>query len=307
MSEIISSNSDGPMEEPTKPIPALFASIRDEPEEIHRLNETLAERHRTDMVFYEASLAILRSVTPWADKVEKTHFNRWHPQPTSVSTPWAARLAAYQFGGLDAEATKRRFADFNERVLSPSPETRQAAVAEIFRWGRVSPRSPWTTDMAEKVVIAARDEAVPAREVPWSSSWTKVAAAATFDFEFDPALTRVPQVIWDSRVSFAVAELLGSACPPLLKEHLLIVPGKTDGRTTSGARAESLKRSGWKTASGTWTTRANAFWRSQRTGSRLIQMMSKQLNTHEEFRDERVSHPRWSSFDVALALFVEGY
>ena len=85
------------------------------------------------------------------------------------------------------------------------------------------------------------------------------------------------------------------------------MPGKTDGRSIFGTRAKSLKSSDWKSASGTWTTRANAFWRSQRAGSRLTQMMSKQLNTHEEFRDERVFHPRWSSFDVALALFVDHY
>lgn len=295
------------MAEPVKPIPALFASIRGAPGEIECLNEQLAESHRVEEAFYEAALTILRAPEPWADKAAKTKFKRWSPLPTAVVSPWTARLAAYHFGGVDAGSTTLRFADFNRRLLSQDDATRLAVVAEVFSWGRVSPRTTWTLQMADDVIRAARDRSASMSKVPWSSSWTKIAAAATHDIDLDPEAAGLTQVIWDSRVSFAVAELLGASPSDVLTKRLLIVPGRTEGRGASGARANSLQARGWKAATGTWTARSNAFWRSQRDGSRLVQTMAKILNSHDEFVGEREGHGRWTSFDVALALFVEGY
>ncbi len=277
-------HQEDPISEPAKPIPALFASIRGAPGEIERMNELLAKRHRIDTAFYEAALTILRAAEPWAEKANRTIYKKWAPRPTTVGSPWAARLDAYQFGNVGAKATTLQFETFNQGLLDGDGEMRRAIVAQIFSWGRVSPRTLWTLDMVDAVTRVARDPLALTSKVPWSSSWTKVAAAATHDVDLGPS-TSLTQVIWDSRVSFAIA----------------------DGRISSGQRAKRLQAKGWKFASGTWTSRADAFWRSQNNGSRLVQTMAMVLNSNDEFADERQNHGRWTSFDVALALFVEGY
>lgn len=262
----------------------------------------------TPSTTHDRAFALLKAARPWSVASAGRTYKKWTPRLTTRIGPWAARLDAYQFGGTDAAAASGLFQDFNRRLLSPDPAVRVRAAQEVFDWGRVRPKSDWSDKHVVAVVKAARN---PQDErdvglIPWSSSWTKIAAAATHDSDLDGSQTPSPQVIWDSRVSFAVAEL-SKGRGSIDNGGMLVVPGRTDGREPKGARAVALRSDGWKLASGHWSSRSAAFWRSQRAGSLVIKEMASLLNKHADFELERSEHPLWTSFDVALALFVEGY
>lgn len=268
----------------------------------------LAHRQPMTLTTRDHAFALLKAARPWDVASASRTFKKWAPRPTTRTMPWAARLDAYQFGGADAATASSRFGDFNQRLLSRDPKTRVRAAQDIFDWGRVRPKSDWSDKHVVAVVDAARNPASQARTepTPWSSSWTKIAAAATHDSDVDRTQTPSPQVIWDSRVSFAIAEL-SNGIGPIDKAGMLVVPGRTDGRENKSGRAMTLKSEGWRFATGHWSSRSVAFWRSQRAGSLVIKEMVHLLNNHEDFESERREHARWTSFDVALALFVEGY
>ena len=249
--------------------------------------------------------SILKAAKPWPDAIKTRHYKKWRPNATPFETPWAARLDAYQFGGIDRHATIKAFRNFNESLVSLDANQRVQTVRKILEWGRVRPRTPWGEYEVNAVINAARSDSPLQNLVPWSSSWTKIAAAATIDADFKPSPI-VPQVIWDSRVSFAIAELSQDSVPGN-KLGLLIVQGRTEGREPSSVRTQKLKEQGWKFAQGSWKQRSAAFWKSQKGGSLLIREMTFLLNNHPDFEAEREHHAKWTSFDTALALFVEGY
>jgi hypothetical protein len=187
-----------------------------------------------------------------------------------------------------------------------------AIANEIFAWGKVRPKQ-FARDDIEAVRDAAIAGQVPGRPTPWSSSYTKIAAASTHRADLDPTSQVLPQVIWDSRVSYAVTRL---ALPALvgkqeifefLKKQLLVVPGRGGNRLNNGPWTTELRQQGWSFATGSWRLRCNAFWRCQIVGSQLIHAMVGKLNSLPRFASERRGSHRWTSFDVALALFVEGY
>lgn len=256
-------------------------------------------------IIKQHAIEILKAAKPWADTTKTRHYKKWHPKSTTYVTPWAARLDAYQFGNIDRFKTLETFRSFNTNLKSESSEQRVRTVQDILDWGRVRPKTPWGSYEVDAVIEAARSEQPLSQTTPWSSSWTKVATAATIEADFTPS-SMVPQVIWDSRVSFAIAELSNDAILGN-QQGLLIVQGRTEGRDPNSSRTQILKAKGWKFAQGSWKQRSHAFWKSQKAGSLLVQEMTSLLNEHPDFEAERKHHPRWTSFDTALALFVEGY
>jgi hypothetical protein len=269
------------------PIPALFATVHRYPEGgVERLNAVLAVGYADKVLVHEMALSLLRSPLPWAAK------------------RWFARLQAFQWRGKDGATggvfeTSALFEAFGAGLLDQRPSVRSETAGKIFRWGRAGPRS-WSVKQVDAVITTARTGVVEP-ETPWSSGWTKVAAAATHPLDLNGDAIGNPQIIWDSRVSFAIAEL-SSGPTDALRERLFVVPGKTKRRAVGRDRAQSLKAAGWRFNA----TPARA-WATQVWGSRLVHAMSGILNSSDEFESERRHHPRWTSFDVAAALFVEGY
>jgi hypothetical protein len=191
------------------------------------------------------------------------------------------------------------FEEFARALLDEDGAIRSEAAAEIFRWGQAGPRS-WTVQQVDEVIAAATTGLV-SPDAPWSSGWTKVAAAATHAVDLDPEVAGSPQIIWDSRVSFAVAELF-SRPSDALRERLFVVAGKTRRRSSDSLRAQSLSRAGWRI-----NATPRRAWKTQLWGSRLVHAMAGLLNSSDEFEMERAHHGHWTAFDVAAALFVEGY
>jgi hypothetical protein len=148
---------------------------------------------------------------------------------------------------------------------------------------------------------------IPECVTPWSSSYTKIAAAATYQANVDPNSNILPQVIWDSRVSYAMTRLASRALahePGVLlgfKQQLLVVPGRGGNRFADGPWTMELRQQGWSFATGSWRLRSKAFWRSQTVGSRLIHAIAGKLNNLSQFECERRNGHRWTSFDVGLA------
>lgn len=292
------------------PVPALFATIHRYPEgEVERMNRALADDYDERALIHDTALQVLRNALPWAAKrAEQLHHGqrqRWRPREVAEGfPPWAARLQAFQWGGrggavAEAAETSAMFNGFADGLSDEDSAARVEAAGEIFRWGRAGPAS-WTVEQVDLVIAAARTGVV-AKGTPWSSGWTKVAAAATHPKDLDPDAAGHPQVIWDSRVSFAVAELLPEATDPLL-DRLSVVAGKTKRRTGDSPRAQRLKSAGWR-----FNAAPSRAWTTQLWGSRLVHAMSGILNSSDEFETERLRHRHWTAFDVAAALFVEGY
>ena len=292
------------------PMPALFATIHRYPEgEVERLNASLAQEFAEKGLIHETALGLLRAALPWAEKraqqTDPGAIQRWHPREVAADLPpWFARLQAFQWRGKDGATdgiseTSVLFEEFYAGLADQRPSVRNDTAGRIFRWGGAGPQS-WSVEEVDSVVEAAKTGVVR-RKTPWSSGWTKVAAAATHSLDLDNEATGNPQIIWDSRVSFAIAELLALPTDPL-RELLFVVPAKTKRRAVYGSRAQSLKVAGWRINA----TPARA-WTTQLWGSRLVHAMSGILNTAEEFAGERQHHARWTAFDVASALFVEGY
>jgi len=225
---------------------------------------------------------------------------------------WINLLDSYSWANSDSNwaETSRTFVLFNNEIRN-SPNNLEQVASKIFAWGRVRPRTFTEADI-RSVVNAAVLGKIPNELTPWSSSWTKVAAAATHHIDLDPTAVGVPQVIWDSRVSYAVARLAQQALKnqsevlDQLKNLLLIVRGRGGSRKIGLPLTDELKQQGWKFADGSWKTRSKAFWRAQIVGSQVVNAMARKLNSLEKYEDQRIAGRRWTSFDVASALFMYG-
>jgi hypothetical protein len=134
---------------------------------------------------------------------------------------------------------------------------------------------------------------------PMNSGWTKVAAMATAFLEGHPS--RVPHVIWDSRVTTSLVTRLedllledGVSDPSYLFPHIVPAPGR------GGSRPRKT-RLGW--------AHAYMSWPSQFAGSSLVREIRDILN--------RESYPAmpapdggttpWTIRGVESVLFMDGY
>ena len=248
-----------------RPIPSLFATIHQYPPgEIERINGALEAQYHEDIIIDEAAEAIVSALGPY---IPPAPSRGWRPRMVQSMTPWRSRLEAYTFGDGDAADANNLFIGWCDRLRRANPDYVTVAI-EIFEWGHVRPRE-FTAEQIQSVVAASIDGNVPHGPVPWSSSFTKVAAAATHADDLDGRSVVLPQVIWDSRVSYAVARLSSCALAAreqildYLKRRLLVVPGRGGNRTIGKEWQVALSQQGWSFATGSWMLRHRRFWRSQ--------------------------------------------
>lgn len=244
-------------------------------------------------------------------------------QPTSLREPktWRTQRNDYQFGGLTAEDVGGRFADWNKRIRMATDDQIEISgiVEEIKTWGKVRGGKSFTPANITRVLDASVGIASTqsgswghlVNGVPWNSSWTKIACAATFHLDGPDASDALPLVIWDSRVAVAVVECIRSAMlsealseqsAAQLQSVLLIPPARPDvGFERRSGKVKFRWLSGWKSAPHWQTPGASArLWRSQLCGSAICSAIAHELN-------KRFPKDKWTSFDVGLALFMRGY
>jgi hypothetical protein len=256
----------------------------------------------------------------WAKEIAPALVDNFQPTSLREPTTWRAQRDNYQFGGLTAEDVGDRFADWNERIRIAADEIEiSGIVEEIKTWGKVRGGKSFTATNITRVLDASLGIASAqsgnwgnlANGVPWNSSWTKIACAATFHLDRPAAGDALPLVIWDSRVAVAVVECIRSAMlsealseqsAARLQSVLLIPPARPDvGFERRSDRVKSRRLSGWKGAPHWQTPGASTrLWRSQLCGSAICSAIANELN-------QRFPREKWTSFDVGLALFMRGY
>ena len=138
-----------------------------------------------------------------------------------------------------------------------------------FKWGGVPQRgTPATPERVRHVLANALSEHLQYPKAPMNSGWTKVAAFGTAHLE--GTTSRMPQVIWDSRVSTAIIwrldQLLSAAGARELPERFRCI-GKVSGRGGSRPRPLSLA---WSNGYGSW--------QCQFAGSRIVARLRDILN-----------------------------
>jgi len=190
-------------------------------------------------------------------------------------------------------------------ALRTPGDNRHEAAREIYAWGfpgRVFAPSTEDVDRVVEYSIAlAGGEAATFAPPVWNAYWTKIACAATIDFDLTPGMT--PQAILDSRVATALCLRLGAAGEPedvALAASILKVP---PARTGSGLLRQTFRTGRghvWKACHA--ATSSARRWSSQAFGSQILVACARGLNdTGAGGRSD------WTSFEVGAALFVEGY
>ena len=177
------------------------------------------------------------------------------------------------------------------------------AANDIFIWGGVKTRTQEAKDVLEVIWNALVGEAVFSA-APMNSGWTKVAA-----FSAEVGELKLNQVIWDSRVSTAIARRLhfhfGSS-------HLATsyeIPEKYCVRVIQGqggTRPEFLpvlSESGWHTG---WGSRVSA-WEAHFQGGQIVGQIRDILNSDLSRYGVPDGKSEWSLRDVEMVLFMDGY
>ena len=189
-------------------------------------------------------------------------------------------------------------------IWSPEQETKAIKAAnDIFIWGGVKTRTHEAKDVFEVLWNAIVGEAI-FRAAPMNSGWTKVAAFASEVSELQHN-----QVIWDSRVSTAIARRLhfyfcssnGSTSYEIPKEYCVrVIQGQ------GGTRPEFssiLSDSGWLTG---WGGR-NSAWSAHFHGGVIVSQIRDILNSDLSRYGVPGDQSEWSLRDVEMVLFMDGY
>jgi len=178
---------------------------------------------------------------------------------------------------------------------------------EVFKWGGVPQRgTPATPERVRHVLANALSEHLHYPRAPMNSGWTKVAAFGTAHLE--GTASRMPQVIWDSRVSTAIIwrldQLLSAAGLLEIPEQLRCI-GSVSGRGGSRPRALHLK----------WSNGYQS-WQCQFAGSRIVARMRDVLNagarlgasdTYPQMPLPDDGGQAWTVRGTEMVLFMDGY
>lgn len=260
-----------------------------------------------------------------ADIIETTAytFRPKRKQAHPPRTTWASRLEGYRWRGSNSSITDWQTVGALEAVLGTAcrkiikgsewSATEQAevqrAVYDLFKWGGVlrgKGHNPPCIESTRRVMQTAY-HSHDVYSAPLDSGWTKLAATSTAWVGEDQ---RVPQVIYDSRVSVALLDAIETACrydPGLIGtrdkiRHLGL--GYVRGRE-SGTRPERIKRlrdSGWSSGYGRW--------KSQFVASALVFEIVHYLNSNKKISMMPLpagTSGKWTTRGVEMVLFMDGY
>ena len=243
--------------------------------------------------------------------------------PGELEKSWCQRFMGYRWGSssdpfsdldligsIQSSLEAGREELINSGRLSPASHTRvQAAVLELFRWGRVTrgkghnPPNMRFVESVLKTAFYCSDRF----EAPMDSAWTKLAAISTSSIKITH--DQFPQVIFDSRVSVALLEAIDAVCEldsrhtelrdAYRKAGLGYVSGRGGNRL---ARVASLHKKGWISGYGKWS--------AQFVASRLVAKMVLVLNSTDHI--SRMPAPNdisqyWDTRGVEKVLFMDVY
>jgi len=243
--------------------------------------------------------------------------------PGELAKSWIQRFMGYRWGSssdpfsdldliisIQSSLESGREELINSGRFSPASHTRvQAAVLDLFKWGRVTRgegHDPPNMRFVESVLKTAF-HCSDSFNAPLDSAWTKLAAISTSSVKITD--NRFPQVIFDSRVSVALLESIDAVCEldsrytelkdAYRKAGLGYVSGRGGNRL---ARVASLHKKGWKSGYGKWS--------AQFVASRLVAKMVLVLNSTEHI--PRMPGPNgitqpWDTRGVEKVLFMDGY
>jgi hypothetical protein len=241
---------------------------------------------------------------------------------------WSYHLLRYKYARSGGESNLRHVYYFIRQVSDALSSAIKhngnngfdyGLIAEsICIWGGVPKPSGYNN--ARIVIQEALKSSVsvkPSAGVPMDSGWTKVAAAATFDADYE-----LQQTIWDSRVANAVIDLLDqelcSDSSELRKEDFPWCEQLCLIQSLSKARNERIAKLGRR-----WWIKSvsddEGHWRGHLVGSWVVRRIVDALKRDTGLsrfpvnslrgkvgEDLSEAQQEWNTFNVGLALFMLG-
>jgi hypothetical protein len=243
--------------------------------------------------------------------------------PSQIVVTWAERLKTYRWGSSPEPFSDHHETSFilneleigcqelvSKGYFSPTTSERLcAATTRLFKWGGVTrgkghnPPDLTSVEAVIKTSLYCADKF----NAPLDSAWTKLAAFSTASIS--KSFDRSPQVIFDSRVSVSLLELIDSACANetkflelrrlYLSRGLGYIPGRGGNRL---ARINTLRSHGWKSAYGKWT--------AQFIASNLVSNIVTAINSTaliDQMPTQTGINSHWDTRGVEKVLFMHGY
>lgn len=250
---------------------------------------------------------VVSALVCWLEQDPFVPAYRGKPLTGSACLGWTSRLAGYFWPrpgiGLAANhavlnpllVNAGRLRHTLARTWTPAEEASAVSFARgVFAWGGVPQRHVTARQVRE--VFESAVQGVRVGGAPMNSGWTKVAALASAGLNQELA-------IWDSRVAHSLIGRLDIllSSPGLQRLRgaaplagIGFIPGR-GGTRTSGLPYLGRWRNGYRR------------WDVQFSGGELVRLIRDELNRQHRSGQIRGPLRSWSTRDVEMVLFMDGY